>query len=182
MTKRRLTMKRASLYLFLIAALLLLLSCDTKPKVAIKVETEPTIKGVWEIEEIETIGGSEEGTIIPQAGILIFTEKYYSSVRDTAVDPRPLWKSTSPSAVEMAESLSTFGADSGLYETSDSTVVFRPSVCDMPNIMSGGSVSFDYQLEGDILTLVLKPGRLVIPGIELNADYTEERFRLKRLE
>lgn len=175
-------MKCTSIYFCIITALLLLLGCDTEPKMAVKVATEPTIEGVWEIEEIETVGGPEEGTFVPQAGILIFTDKYYSSVRDTAVDPRPLWKTMSPSAVAMAESLSTFGADSGLYEISDSTVVFRPSVCDIPNLMSGGSVSFDYKLADDTLTLVFKPGRLVIPGIEPNTDYTEERYKMRRLE
>lgn len=175
-------MKRTSVYLFLIAALLLLSGCDTEPKTVIEADTEPTIQGVWEIEEIQTVGGQEEGTIVPQAGIIIFTKHYYSSVRDTAVDPRPLWKTTSPSAVEMAESLSTFGGDAGPYELTDSTVIFRPSVCDMPNIMSGGSVTFDYQLDGDTLTLVFKPGRLVIPGIELAVVYTEERYKLRRLE
>jgi hypothetical protein len=175
-------MKRTLLYLCFIAALLVLSGCGSEPEEALKVETKPTIKGVWKIEEIQTVGGPQEGTIIPQAGILVFTEKYYSSVRDTAVDPRPLWKTTSPSAVEMAESLSTFGADSGPYELKGSTVMFQPSVCDMPNIMSGGSVRFDYQLEDDTLTLVLKPGGLVIPGIKVNTDYTEERYKLKRLE
>jgi hypothetical protein len=175
-------MKRTSIYIFIVTVLLLLSGCGGESKVVMKIETEPTIKGVWKIEEIETVGGPEEGTIIPQGGILIFTDKYYSSVRDTAIEPRPLWDTTSPSAVAMAESLSTFGADSGPYELKGSTVMFRPSVCDMPNIMSGGSVRFDYRLEGDALTLVLKPGRLVIPGIKVNVDYTEERYKLKRLE
>jgi hypothetical protein len=175
-------MKRTSIYFCIFTASLLLSGCTTEPEAVIKAETEPTIEGVWEIEEIETVGGPEEGTFVPQAGILIFTDRYYSSVRDTAVDPRPLWKTMSPTAVEMAESLSTFGADSGLYEIDDSTVVFRPSVCDVPNLMSGGSVSFDYQLEDDTLTLVFKPGRLVIPGVEPDTDYAEERFRMRRLE
>jgi hypothetical protein len=176
-------MKRALVSLCLTIPLLLASGCSTEPEVAIEVvETEPGIEGVWTIYEIETVGGQQEGTIVPQAGILIFTEGYYSSVRDTAVEPRPLWSTTSPSAEQMAESLSTFGGDSGPYELDGSTIMFKPSVCEMPNLMSGGSVSFDYQMEGDTLTLILKPGRLVIPGIKLDIDNTEEIYRLRRLE
>ena len=178
-------MKYVLLSLSLItAALVLFVSCAStpEPEAEEKQEIGPGIMGVWEIEKIEILGGPEEGTIIPQAGILIFTEHYYSSVRDTAVNPRPLWKSTSPSTAEMAESFTTFGADSGRYELNGSMVVFRPSVCEMPNMMSGGSVGFDYRLEEDTLTLLFKPDSLVIPGIKLAADLAEERYTLKRLE
>ena len=186
MDYRRNKMKHALLLLsFLASALVLFVSCasTSEPEGAVQTEEiRPGIMGVWDIEKIEILGGPDEGTIIPQAGILIFTEHYYSSVRDTAVNPRPLWKSTSPSAAEMADSFTTFGADSGPYELNGSTVVFRPSVCEMPNMMSGGSVGFDYRLEGDTLTLLFKPDMLVIPGIKLAADISEERYTLKRLE
>ena len=44
-------MKRSSIYLCLFAAFLLLSGCDAETKVVMKVETEPTIEGVWKIED-----------------------------------------------------------------------------------------------------------------------------------
>jgi len=177
-------MKRNSLYLCIITALLLLIACGpaTEPEATIEEDIGPTVEGVWKIEEVETVGGPNEGTYIPQAGLLIFTKQYYSSIRDTAVEPRPLWETATPSEAQIAESFNSFGADSGKYELSDSTIVFRPVVCETPNLMSGGSVTFDYQLTDDTFTLVLKPGQLIVPGIELDTEYTEERYKMRRLE
>jgi hypothetical protein len=178
-------MKHNSLYLCLIAALLLLTACVQTPEPAPTTEKEsaPTIKGVWTIEQIETIGGPNEGTTAPQATLIIFTDKYYSSVRDTAAKPRLSWKSDTPSEKEILAASNGFDADSGTYEFDGSTVVIHPSVANMPNYMSGGKVSFDCQLEGDNLTLIWKPGSSVIPGTELTSvESTETRYKMKRLE
>jgi hypothetical protein len=178
-------MIRSSLYLCTITALLLLIACGpaTGPEATIEEESGPPIKGVWTFEETEVIGGPEAGTRVSQATLVIFTDAYYSSVRDTAVEPRPLWKSDSPSNEEILTASNGFGADSGTYEFDGSTLVIHPSVANMPNIMAGGSVRFDCQLEGDILTLIWKPGYSVIPGTELTpSDLTEERIKLRRLE
>jgi hypothetical protein len=182
--KRRIPMKCASICLSIIISLFLLVSCTptTEPEAPTEEVAGPTVEGVWEIEEIETIGGPDEGKIVPQAGILIFTKQYYSSVRDTAVEPRPLWGTTSPSDAQIVESFNTFGADSGKYELNESTITFRPVVCDMPDLMSGGSVTFDYQLTDDTFTLILKPGQLIIPGVEVNVEYTEQQYKMRRLE
>jgi hypothetical protein len=183
-SKRRIPMKCASIYFSIILSLFLLVSCTptTEPEATTEEVAGPTVEGVWEIEEVETVGGPDEGKIVPQAGILIFTKQYYSSVRDTAVEPRPLWGTTSPTDAQLEESYKSFGADSGKYELTDSTITFRPIVCDMPDLMSGGSVTFDYQLTDDTFTLVLRPGRLIIPGVEVKAEYTEERYKMRRLE
>ncbi len=178
-------MKRTSLYLCLISVLLLLAACAQTPEPATTTEEEsaPTIKGVWEIEEIETVGGPDEGTTVPQATLIIFTDQYYSSVRDTAAEPRPLWKSDSPSEKEILAAANDFNADSGTYEFDGSILVIRPSVANMPNYMSGGSVSFDCQLEGDNLTLIWRPGSSVIPETELTpVESTETRYKMTRLE
>jgi hypothetical protein len=182
--KRRIPMKCASLHLCIIISLFLLVSCTptTEPEPTTEEVAGPTVEGVWEIQEVETVGGPDEGKIVPQAGLLIFTKQYYSSIRDTAVEPRPLWGTTTPSDAQIVESFSTFGADSGMYELNDSTITFQPIVCEMPDLMSGGSVTFDYQLTDDTFTLVLKPGQLIIPGVELDVEYTEERYIMKRLE
>ena len=177
-------MKSTSLYLCLITALLLLMACAQTPEPAATTEEEaaPSIEGVWKIEEIETIGGPDEGTRIPQTCLIIFTKQYYSSVRDTGAEPRPLWKSSNPSEKEIVAAYNGFGADSGTYEFDGSTFEIHPSVAFSPNLMSGGSVSFDCQLEGDTLTYSLTPNQVNIPGIEYAPEFTEIRHKLRRLE
>jgi hypothetical protein len=179
-------MKRTSLYLCLIStALVLFASCAPapEPEATVEEDTGPTIQGVWEIVEIETVGGPDEGITVPQATLVIITEQYYSSVRDTAAEPRPLWESDSPSEKEMLSAANGFNADSGTYEFDGSTLVIRPSVATMPNYMAGGSVSFDCQLEADSLTLIWRPDSSIIPGTELApVESTETHYRMKRLE
>jgi len=177
-------MKCTSLCLCIIISLFLLVSCTptSEPEATTEEVAGPTVEGVWEIEEVETIGGPDEGKIVPQSCILIFTKQYYSSTRDTAVEPRPLWGTTSPSDAQIVESFSTFAADSGKYELNESAITFRPVVCEMPDLMSGGSVTFDYQLTDDTFTLVLKPGQLIIPGVEEDVEYTEVRYKMRRME
>ena len=177
-------MKRTSLYLSLIVSLLILGACGQTPESesVMKEDTGPTVEGVWTVEEREVIGGPDEGTFVPQAGILIFTKKYYSSIRDMSANPRPLIETDSPSDAQLGASLRDFGADSGPYELTESTITFRPTVCNDPNMMSGGSVTFDYELTKDTFTLINKPGRQVIPEREQNSEFTEARWKLKRLE
>jgi hypothetical protein len=179
-------MRRTSLYLCLITAFLLVMACVQKtpePAKTTEEESAPSIQGVWTFEQMETVGGPNEGTAVPQAALAVFTKKYYSSVRDTAAKPRPLWKSNSPSEKEILATSDGFDADSGTYEFDGSTLVIYPSVANMPNYMSGGKVSFDCQLEGENLTLIWRPGSSVIPGTELTpVEFTEMRYKLKRLE
>ena len=176
-------MKPTSLYLCIAAALLLLFGCAQGPEVAMEEETGPSIQGVWKIEGVETVGGPDEGTLIPQAALVIFTKQYYSSVRDTAAEPRTPWKSDSPSDEEILAASNGFNADSGTYEFDGTTLVIYPSVANMPNYMSGGKVSFDCQLEADDLTLIWRPGSSVIPNTELTpVESTETRYKMRRLE
>jgi hypothetical protein len=177
-------MKRTSLYLCLITGLLLLMACAQTPEPVVTTEEKaaPTIQGVWKIDEIETVGGPDAGTRTPQACLIIFTKQYYSSVRDSGAEPRALWKSSSPSEKEIVAAYNGFGADSGTYEFDGSTFVIHPSVAFSPNLMSGGSISFDCQLEGDTLTYSYKPDQVNIPGMEVSLPFTEIRHKLSRLE
>lgn len=177
-------MTRSLLYLSIITALLLLTACSpaTGPEATTE-ESVPTIKGVWAFEETEVVGGPEAGTSVPQSALVIFSDAYYSSVRDTASESRPPWKSETPTDEEIIAASNGFGADSGTYEYDGSTLVIHPTVANMPNLMAGGSVRFDCQLEGDILTLTWKPGYSVIPETELApSEITEEHLKLRRLE
>ena len=191
-------MKPTSLYPCLITALSLLMACDQTPEPAAKTEeAPPTIEGVWTIEEMETVGRSDEGiNSNPQPSLFIFTKQHYSVMFVSGIEPRPLFKTTTPSEKEIAAAYNVFIANSGTYSVSlksrvdssggfeleGSNLVLHPSVAKDPNFMSGGSISYGFQLEGDSLSLILKPDQLIIPGMKITLPFTEARYKLKRLE
>jgi len=165
--------------------LLLFASCASQPvaQKAPEPVPEPTVEGAWKIESVETVGGPNAGVFTPQASLVIFTKSYYSSMRIERNTPRALWKKDPATQAEMLDAFNGFGADSGTYEFKGATMVFKPSICEMPNLMAGGSVTFDSQLQGDTLMLTVKPGSLVIPNYEqAPSQVTETRYKLKRLE
>ena len=191
-------MKRTLPYLCLITALSLLMACAQTPEPAAKTEeAPPTIEGVWKIEEMETIGGPNEGIITdPQPSLHIFTKQHYSIMFVSGIEPRPLFETTTPSEKEIAAAYNVFIANGGTYavtlksnvgssggvELESSNLVLHPSVAKDPNFMSGGSISYEFQLEGDSLSLILKPDHLIIPGMKVTLPFTEARYKLKRLE
>jgi hypothetical protein len=177
-------MKRTSLYLCLTTSLLLLMACAKTPEPAKTTEeAAPTIQGVWETEEIETIGGQDAGiNSSPQPGLYIFTKQHYSIMFVGGTEPRPLFKTATPSEKEITGAYNALIANAGTYELEGSNIVMHPSVAKDPNLMSGGSISFMYQLADNSLSLVLRPGQVIVPGIEFKLEADEIRYKLKRLE
>jgi heat shock protein HslJ len=178
-------MKHTLVYLCLISALLLLVACAQTPEPAATTEeeSEPAIEGVWTHVEMEIIGGPDEGKISnPQPSLVFITGNYYSSMFVSSGEPRPLFKSQTPTEKEIVEAYNGFIAVAGPYELKGSTLVIRPSVALEPNLMSGGSFELEYQLEGDTLTLIMDPGKIVYTAMEYEPAYTEGRYKLRRLE
>ena len=80
-------------------------------------------------------------------------------------------------------------ADSGTYEYDGSTLVVHHTVAMIPNLGSGGSMTFGCELKGDSLTLTPKFDKLVMPGMaktpsgnKMPPGNMEVHYKFKRLE
>jgi hypothetical protein len=182
---RRITMKYASFYICLAAsALLLLAACGTNQETGIKIEKSiPGIEGVWTDKEIETIGGPDEGKITdPQPSLLFITKHYYGTMFVSSAKPRSLFKTQTPTDKQIVEAYKNFITAGGPYELRGSTLILHTSVGLEPDAMSGGSLEFEYKLDGDTLTLTLDAAKIAYTTFKYKPQFTKGIYVLKRLE
>jgi hypothetical protein len=116
----------------------------------------PPLVGVWEIEEIRTVGPDLDATNTdPQPGLYIFTSGFYSMVwspgRESRKDSARMWE---PTDEEKVRDFNTIVVNSGTYETVDSTLIVRPLTAKTPEYV-GGHATYTYQVQGDKLRLTL---------------------------
>jgi hypothetical protein len=144
------------------------------------------LEGVWKVTEIVATGANASSPSSPPASVYIFTRAHYSILRATGAGPRALFKERQPNDAEKLAAYDTFVATSGTYELSGTTLTLRPIVSKNPNLMAGGSETFQFRLEGDTLWLTLKStdirmrlGDRIEPA---PGPATETRFRLIRIE
>jgi hypothetical protein len=146
-------------------------------------KSEPTIQGVWTHKEVESIGGPGEGTDSnPQPGLVFITKNYYCSNFVSSADPRPVFKTQTPSDKQIEEAYNNFIAVAGPYELKGPALILHPAVSPEPDLMEGGSLEFEYQLDGDTLTLTLDPAKIAYTTREYKPDFTKAVYVLKRLE
>ena len=139
------------------------------------------LEGAWKYVEFSTTSPDTTSTITsPQPSLYIFLKQHYSIMFVPGSEPRQLFSgdeptlgSAEPTDAEKLASWDSFIANSGTYELTDSTLTTRPMVAKNPNFMSGGSLTYTYQIEGDTLRLTLRA-----PW----APDTEIRYTLVRLE
>ena len=176
-------MKQKMLFLCLIGVMLLAACGATQEPAATAEKAEPGIEGVWTHLEMEQVGGPDAGkTANPQPSLVFITKNYYCSNFVSAAEPRPASNTQTPSVEQMAEAYQGFIAVAGPYELKGSTIVLRPSVALEPDMMYGGSLELEYQLDGDTLTLTIDPAKMTYTTMDYKPTYTEGRYILKRLE
>ena len=124
---------------------------------------QETLEGAWKIteESFESPDASWTDTS-PQPSLHIFAKQHYSimlvpSGPDGRSQPRKLFSDDERTDAEKIAAFDSFIANSGTYEVSDSSLTTRPIVAKNPNFMSGGSLTYIYQIEGDTLQLTLTP-------------------------
>jgi hypothetical protein len=160
-------MKRATVGVFTVAALLASLSAQSRP----------SIQGAWRLVEI--IGGAAGvASSSPQPSLYLFTDRHYSILRVISPEPRPRF--ADPAKVTEAEALAVWGplqAQSGTYEIASGNLNLLPSVAKNPDVMRPGRKPdvYSFSLQGDTLTLVQKSD-----GVGTFED--APTFRLARIE
>ena len=139
------------------------------------------LQGAWQTTEVSFTSPDSSWTeTSPQPSLTIFAEQHYSIMFVPGTEPRSLFAgdeatfgSFEPTDAEKLAAYDSFIANSGTYQVSGSTLTTQPMVAKNPNFMSGGSLVFTYQIEGDTLRLTITP-----PW----ATDTEVRSTLVRLE
>jgi hypothetical protein len=134
-----------------VLALVGVVACDQAPSADSSASAGP-LQGVWSL--IASDPGDGTAVIDPsQPGIYIFAEEYYSAVTAPFAELRvPSAIPFQPSDEEKVAQYDGIIVNTGAYETSGSTVTFRPVLAKSPGFV-GGSSTATFTVEGDMLTL-----------------------------
>ncbi len=164
--------------------LVLLLAVTLSGACASEPQQEPTaaepevsargpLEGVWSITEaVVTSADGTSTTIEGQPGLYMFTDRHYSTmfVETDSHLPFP----SQPTDEERLAAYDNFIANAGTYEVTDSTFTVDITVSKNPNAIAQRPFSYDYELEGDSLTLTLRAAFAPRDG--------SIQYRLTRLE
>ena len=124
-------------------------------------QAKPSIQGVWRQVEITSTnpvtpaGGFSKGTHTNmQPGLLVFTGKHYTIIRDTGTKPRPTTAfkvADKPTAEEMLAAWGPLQAGSGTYELSGTTLTTRNIVSKTPSLQGKGLTRYTIKLDSQNL-------------------------------
>ena len=125
------------------------------------VAAQQSLQGSWTI--VESWGhdaqAGEWRTENVQPSLYIFLDGYYSMSLVRGNEPRPLmpegvtWDTMTEEQLRSVCSGAVFSANSGTYEVDGSSLTTKPMVAKWPNLMEGGSATFTFEMEGDMLRL-----------------------------
>ena len=138
------------------------------------------VQGVWTRVEVSVV--TDQGTSTNtnlQSSLYIFTHQFFSVMYVDGPEPRPLRGPRSKPQLSPDEKIAEydpFVSYSGTYEIGDSTITLRPRVALNPSFMAGGSRTDSFELEGNVLWLIMRPR----PGA--GSPIREIRTKLVRLE
>ncbi len=140
-------------------------------------QAQSPLQGVWRKVEVTTTSGSQTVTQTHVlANLYIFTEQYFSVMYISGVEPRPLRGPRARGELSDAEKIAEYDpflAYSGLYNIEGSRLTIRPIVALNPSFMAGGFRTDEFELDGDILWLIMR---------STAGPATEIRTKLVRVE
>jgi len=120
-----------------------------------EVSARGPLEGVWSITEaIVTSADGTATTIEGQPGLYMFTDRFYSTMLVETDSHLPF--PSQPTDEERLAAYDNFIANAGTYEVTDSTITVDITVSKNPNAITQRPFSYEYELEGDSLTLTLR--------------------------
>ena len=117
------------------------------------------LEGVWTRVEVHVI--AEDGNTVQtdlQSSLYIFTREFFSVMYIDGSEPRPLRGTRSKSELTDAEKIAeydTFIGYSGTYAVDGSTLTLRLRVSLNPSFMAGGVRRDEFEVDGNVLWLIL---------------------------
>ena len=102
--------------------------------------------GAWKV--VETQNGA-----VSQPSLYLFTARHFSRMNTIGEKPRTKFKDSDPAKTTSPEKLAaydTFGANTGTYEISGTTIVFKILLAKSPNRPDD---RFEFKVDGKTLTL-----------------------------
>jgi hypothetical protein len=141
-------------FLFIIISIIII-GCQSGELKTQPIESNP-IEGVWEITQIITkTPGNQFANSTPQAGIFIFTEKYYSMTwnpnDEQQEDYKDKWQ---PSDEEKTLGYNSIITNSGTYKLTKGKLETFPQIAKNSAFIEG-RVVYDYLVNESSLTLTL---------------------------
>ena len=142
------------------------------------------LEGVWQLTEAVVTGANP--TTTTQPGLVIFAKMHYSFVRVPSSGSRTLFKAENPTNEEKITAYDSINANTGTYEASGSTLTLRPVIARVPNFAAGGLQTYQFQIDGNTLTLTNKTTDLKIrigdAIVTASPPVDETRITLTRVE
>ncbi len=135
----------------LVASFVTLCSLGCRPAPS----AENGLLGVWQIQVIEntTSSGSSINSNA-QPSLVIFTRSHYSLIwMPGTTGMRAFKQRWLPTDEEMIQRYSEIVVNSGTYTQTESTITARPVVSRVPEFMGGGTLLYEYRVQGDTLWL-----------------------------
>ena len=135
---------------------LLAVSCGSPQSTETEsVAPENPLVGVWKLVQMDFTGPEARTVPDPQPGIGIFTERYVTFMAVTRDTPRAELPEN-PTDAQLAEAFNSFLAGVSTYEAQENTITLHPVINKDPNTKPSDTMTMEYQLEGDTLSITPK--------------------------
>ena len=126
----------------------LLLTCLTIGSIHVSAQagSKSPLLGAWKV--VETQAGP-----VTQPSLYVFTARHFSRMNTVGEKPRAKFKDSDPAKTTSQEKIAaydTFGANTGTYEISGSTIVFKILLAKSPNRPDD---KLQFRIDGNALTI-----------------------------